>query len=260
MPPEQLAGKKKLPGGRCLGSWSVMLYEMISALRSLRHQQIFANVLRHEPISPRTWQPSVPRDLETICLKCLQKEPQRRYASGAELADDLSRFIDNRTILARPVGYAEKSIRWCRRNPAVAGLTAAVMVTLAVASVVSVAFAARASRDRAGAVAAAQTEAELRRQAEAATAAEQGIRRDAEAMTAMLDSLLASVTPGQDAPPACARKWTGRPSLRVRNQHPSKRLLNRCAYVRSLVIMKKPWRCWNRRLPFARKLLAPTMP
>jgi WD40 repeat protein/serine/threonine protein kinase len=75
-------------------------------------------VLTTEPIGVRRLNPDVPRDLETICSKCLQKEPARRYATAAALAEDLQRFLNREPILARPVNSLEKLWRWCRRSPA----------------------------------------------------------------------------------------------------------------------------------------------
>jgi WD40 repeat protein len=74
--------------------------------------------------------PAVPRDLETICLKCLEKEPRQRYGAALELAEELGRFIEQRPILARPTGRLEKGWRWCRRNPLVASFAAATVVLL----------------------------------------------------------------------------------------------------------------------------------
>jgi serine/threonine protein kinase len=84
---------------------------------------------RVEPIPPRRFSRAIPRDLETICLKCLHKEPSRRYSTAEALAEDLSRWLDGRAISARPVSAAEKSWRWCRRRPAIAALSAALVLT-----------------------------------------------------------------------------------------------------------------------------------
>ena len=91
-------------------------------------------VIHDEPVSPSRLNTKVPRDLETICLKCLSKEPQRRYASAAALADDLRRFAEGRPIQARPVGWGERSWRWCRRNPTVAALLVTALALVGLAS------------------------------------------------------------------------------------------------------------------------------
>ncbi|MCO6457234.1 MAG: protein kinase [Pirellulaceae bacterium] len=79
-----------------------------------------------DPIPPRRLQPALPRDLETICLKCLRKQPDRRYASAQDLADDLQRFLDGKAVLARPASSAEKLGKWARRHPSLAALFLAV--------------------------------------------------------------------------------------------------------------------------------------
>src|SRR5205807_7987733 len=101
-------------------------------------------VVSAEPVPPSRLQPAIPRDLATICLKCLQKDPGKRYASAAALADDLRRFLDGRPIQARPVGAAGRAWRWCRRNPVVAGLLTAVAVLLLAGTGVSTYFALKA--------------------------------------------------------------------------------------------------------------------
>ena len=96
-------------------------------------------VRTREPVPPGNLAGKIPRDLETICLKCLQKDPARRYHTAGDLADDLRRFLDGRPILARPVGSVEKAWRWAKRNPWLAGLgTAVALLLLTVAIVTSV--------------------------------------------------------------------------------------------------------------------------
>jgi serine/threonine protein kinase len=99
-----------------------------------------------EAIPPRQSRPEVPKDLETICLRCLEKEPARRYASARDLADDLRRFLEGRPIVARSVSSAERLWRWCRRNPALSGSGAAVVAILLISSIVASTWAYRAIR------------------------------------------------------------------------------------------------------------------
>ena len=88
-------------------------------------------LLSAEPVSIHQFAPRIPRDLATICDKCLQGEPNRRYASAAELREDLNRYLEGRPIQARPVGNAERARRWCRRNPLLAGAFGSVALLLA---------------------------------------------------------------------------------------------------------------------------------
>ncbi len=96
---------------------------------------ILAQLADSEPPPPRLLNPTVPRDLETLCLKCLEKNPARRYASAEALRDDLDRFLRDEPLFARPVGRADKTFRWCRRKPALAAVSAlavALLLTLAI--------------------------------------------------------------------------------------------------------------------------------
>ncbi len=97
---------------------------------------VLAQVERDEPLQPRRLNPGVPRDLETICLRCLEKNPQRRYPGALALAEDLGRFLANEPVLARPAGPLAKTLRWAARRPALAGaLTLAVLALIATAAV-----------------------------------------------------------------------------------------------------------------------------
>src|SRR5881394_378411 len=99
-------------------------------------QEILMQVLHNEPVPLRFLKPGVPRDLETICLKCLEKNPLRRYPAASALGDDLDRFLNNKPVRARPVSPPEKVWRWCRRKPALAA-TVLLLISLAVGSTVA---------------------------------------------------------------------------------------------------------------------------
>ncbi len=135
MAPEQTASTSH-PIGPATDVYALgaILYEMLTGRPPFKAETALATVLqvqRDEPVSLRRLQPTVPRDLETICLRCLEKEPRQRYASAAALADDLGCFREGRPIQARPVGVWRRAGKWARRQPAIAALLATVAVVTA---------------------------------------------------------------------------------------------------------------------------------
>ena len=106
-------------------------------------------VRNQPPEPPHVADPRVPRDLEVICLKCLEKEPARRYPTAAALADDLRRFAAGEPIAARPVGALERGWLWCKRNPTVASLAALFVLALVLGTITSITFAVLARREAA---------------------------------------------------------------------------------------------------------------
>jgi eukaryotic-like serine/threonine-protein kinase len=130
MSPEQVTSKPDAIGPAAdVYSLGVILFEMLTGRVPLLGATAFETLLmvrNEEPVSPRRLAPRLDRDLETICLKCLDKDPARRYAGAADLADDLQRYQVGEPIRARPLGRAERLLRWCRRNPVAAGLLFAV--------------------------------------------------------------------------------------------------------------------------------------
>jgi serine/threonine protein kinase len=152
MPPEQAKGEIDRIGPRSdVYSLGAILYEMLTGrppFRAATAVETMAQVAAQEPVAPGRLQPRLPRDLETICLKCLEKDPQKRYASAKSLAADLERFREGKPIMARPVSVFERSWRWCRRNPAVAALTGGLAAVILISLVTMTALYFRAESQR----------------------------------------------------------------------------------------------------------------
>jgi eukaryotic-like serine/threonine-protein kinase len=145
MAPEQTGGKAGVIGPATdVYALGAILYELLTGRPPFRAEtatETLLQVLHQEPVPPSRLNAKVPRDLETVCLKCLQKEPRLRYPTAGALAEDLRRFLEGRSIEARRMSRLEQAWRWCRRYPGLAASLAGTVVSLVGGTVVSLLFA-----------------------------------------------------------------------------------------------------------------------
>ena len=196
MPPEQAeAGGQQGSIAGDVYSLGAILYHLLTGrapFMAATITQTLRMVAENEPISPRMLNPSVPPDLETICLKCLEKNPQQRYGSAQDLADELGRFLKDEPIHARPTGMTGRSWRWCRRKPALAaaiGAGALLMLVIAIGSPIAIV---RINAARQQAESSQKKEAGLRARAESAERA-----TERQLYTALLEQARATVRSGE---------------------------------------------------------------
>ncbi len=144
MAPEQAAGDRSAIGKPTdVFTLGILLYEMLTGVTPFRAEtavQTLHLILDHDPVPPRQLQPGVPRDLDTICLKCLSKKPRDRYQNANELSGDLNRFLDGYPIKARPTPIWKRVMKWCRRHPSAASLLGVSLVAIVLLLVIWASF------------------------------------------------------------------------------------------------------------------------
>lgn len=243
MAPEQASGESSLMAPAVdIHALGVILYEMLTGRVPFRGQNAFDTmdlVRLAEPVPPSQLQPAIPRDLETITLHCLQKQPSRRYASAAALADDLDRYLRGDAIQARPVTAWERGVKWARRRPREA-LLVAVVVLVSLLGFGLVAWKWQEALDSAAAESSARQEAtglvvkeaSARRRAEQQEQEAKDQRAAAESARRATEQTLADMytaaglVAGQRGDPALALLWFAHAAQQAR-QDPQREHVNR---------------------------------
>jgi len=173
MPPEQAAGKvRDISPASDVYSLGAILYQALTGRPPFRADspvETMRQVVENEPVAPRLLNGAVPRDLETICLKCLEKEPQSRYATAQDVAAELERFLSDEPIHVRPATRFEKGWRWCRRNRTLASAIGLGFALVAIVGIGSPVALYRIDRERQRAEKNAIMEVKERRRAESVT-------------------------------------------------------------------------------------------
>ena len=135
MSPEQARGDVgKIDVRSDVYSLGVMLFEMLTGELPFRgtSRMVIEQVIHNDPSSPRKLVNNLPRDLETICMTCMQKDPAKRYQTASQLADELHRFLSGQPILARRISSFDRALRWCQRNPVVSSLASLLILSLVI--------------------------------------------------------------------------------------------------------------------------------